>query len=78
MQATIKGEFLALNPTKSGKGSMLSLLQERASCELYVPNDVRVPSLDRLAAVTVEAVVRPGYEGKGFQASVVAIRNGKP
>lgn len=69
MQATIRGEFLAVEPVKSGKGNLLSLLQEKASCDLYVPNDVAIPKIERMAKLEIAAVIRPGYEGRGFQAT---------
>lgn len=73
MQATIKGRFIALEATKSGKGSMLSLLQEKASCEVYVPSTLVVPPAEDLTPLVVEAVIRPGYEGRGFQASALTV-----
>lgn len=73
MQATIEGEFLIAQPTKSGKGYMVSVLQENASCELYAPIDANLEFPARQTPVKITAHIRPGYEGKGFNATVKKI-----
>jgi hypothetical protein len=74
MQVKVQGEFLSSEPTKSGKGYMVSVLQANASCELYCPNDAQVQFPPRMTPVEIEAIVRPGYEGRGFQATVRSVK----
>jgi hypothetical protein len=74
MKVSVKGEFLQAQPTKSGKGHMVSVLQENASCELYAPNDAGLQFPARMVPVEIEAVVRPGYEGRGYSANVLSIK----
>lgn len=73
MQVKLDGEFLHAEPTKSGKGAMVTILQTKGSCDLYAPNDGGFQWPPRMTPVEVEAVVRPGYEGRGFQATVQKI-----
>jgi hypothetical protein len=74
MQVTLNGEFLHAEPTKSGKGHMVTILQTKGSCDLYAPNEGGFQWPSRMSPVVIEAVVRPGYEGRGFQATVQSIR----
>lgn len=73
MKVTIEGEFLTARPTKTGKGQMVSILQSDASCELYAPNEAGLSFPERMTPVKVTALIRTGYEGKGFNATVQSI-----
>lgn len=73
MQVTVEGDFLAAQPTKSEKGFMVSVLQENASCELYAPGDAGLTFPPRSTPVKITALIRNGYEGKGFNATVKSI-----
>lgn len=73
MKVTLEGEFLNARPTKTGKGHMVSILQSDASCELYAPNDAGLQFPDRMTPVKVTALIRTGYEGRGFNATIQSI-----
>jgi hypothetical protein len=78
MQVKLDGEFLHAEPTKSGKGHMVTILQTKGSCDLYAPNEGGFQWPERMTPVEVEAVVRAGYEGRGFQATVQSITRKAP
>lgn len=73
MKVTITGEFLSAEPTRSGKGVMVGVLQDSASCELYASNERGFQWPSRMEPVVIEAIIRDGFEGRGFSAHIQSI-----